>query len=489
MPFVAIVNNLALLLALSITYGFLVSRWQQDSAAAKVAAGILFGLVAVAGMLNPLELRPGLIFDGRSVLLSVAGLFFGPLTAMIAAAIALCYRLWLLGVGVWSGVASIALSSLMGVGFHYRYRARQKSPSAAELLLFGLCVHAALLLLFLLLLPAPVNMEAAKNTALPFLTVLPLSSLLLFRLIEHQNQRVTAERQLKKAHAELETRVRERTEELRRRVAQVEELNRSVSSMADDLLRKNNDLSELSRQLEGANHELRDFAHVVSHDLKAPLRAVSQLAFWIAEDYRDRLDEEGRGKIDLLISRVKRMDRLIAGILAYSRIGRIPGRQETIDVHAVLTNIVQSLAVSATITISVSRELPVIRADRTHIEQIFQNLLSNAVKFMDKEEGRVEVGGKDLGDRWQFWVADNGPGISPDWHEKIFRIFQTMAPADSQESTGIGLTIVKKIVEAAGGSIWVESEEGKGSTFFFTLAKDEVVISENEPRRARSPQR
>jgi signal transduction histidine kinase len=230
-------------------------------------------------------------------------------------------------------------------------------------------------------------------------------------------------------------------------------------------------LRESTAQLEAANRELSDFAHSVSHDLKAPLRGISQLAGWIKEDYVKALDEGGQEKLGLLIDQTKHLHNLIDGILQYSRVGRVEAVERRVDLNQLVQETIELLAPPKNMRISVLNKLPTIVGVRTHFEQVFQNLLSNAMNFMDKAEGSVRIGCVEEEDEWQFSVADNGPGIEEKYYDKIFQIFQTLAPRDEVESTGIGLTLVKKAVEAWGGRIWVESKVGEGSTFFFTLPK------------------
>jgi signal transduction histidine kinase len=229
--------------------------------------------------------------------------------------------------------------------------------------------------------------------------------------------------------------------------------------------------TELLKELESANQELKDFAYIASHDLKAPLRAIKTLADWISTDYADKLDQDGQEQLKLLKQRVDRMHNLIDGILQYSRVGRV--REKNVEVHLdkLLPEIIDILAPSAQIKITVETELPIIKCEETRITQVFQNLLSNAIKYMDKPDGLIRVGCSEEGEFWKFSVADNGPGIEKQHWERIFKIFQTLAPRDEFESTGIGLTVVKKIVELYNGKIWLDSELGKGTTFFFTFPK------------------
>ncbi|GAK52490.1 sensor protein fixL [Candidatus Moduliflexus flocculans] len=223
--------------------------------------------------------------------------------------------------------------------------------------------------------------------------------------------------------------------------------------------------------LEAVNKELQAFAYVVSHDLKTPLRGISQIAYWLSNDYASLFDAEGRELIELMIARVKRMDSLIDGILAYSRIGRVEGASEPVNLSEVIQEALQLLTLPQQITIAVETKLPTVMGDAVRLTQVFENLLSNAIKFMDKPEGHIRIGCVSDGDFWKCYVADNGPGIDPKYHERIFRIFQTLAPRDDHENTGVGLALTQKIIEFYRGNIWVESEPGEGSTFFFTLPK------------------
>jgi PAS domain S-box-containing protein len=233
--------------------------------------------------------------------------------------------------------------------------------------------------------------------------------------------------------------------------------------------------TELVEQLAGTNQELKDFAYVVSHDLKAPLRAIRTLADWLTADYQDQFDEQGKENLRLLGSRVDRTQSLIDGILQYSRVGRTEQGTAPVDLRRIVPEIIENLGVPAHIAIHIEPDLPTVEADVTRITQVFQNLLSNAIKYLDKPQGSITVGCVEEEGFWRFRVCDNGPGIEAKHFDRIFKLFQTLAPRDGSESTGVGLTITKKIVELYGGQIWVESEVGQGSTFFFTFPKKKAV--------------
>jgi PAS domain S-box-containing protein len=237
-----------------------------------------------------------------------------------------------------------------------------------------------------------------------------------------------------------------------------------------------------TRQLNESNKELESFAYVVSHDLKAPLRAITSLSNWLAEDYKDKLDEEGQETLNLIVQRSKRMDGLINGILNYSRVGRSTEEAKLVELATVVHDAISLVSPPENIAVTVETELPAIVCDQTRIYEVFQNLLSNAVKYMDKPKGEIKVGCVDDGQLYTFYVSDNGPGIEEAYFDKIFQMFQTLHSRDEVESTGVGLTIVKKIVEMYGGMIWLESKIGAGSTFRFTLpymASEETETAED----------
>ena len=229
---------------------------------------------------------------------------------------------------------------------------------------------------------------------------------------------------------------------------------------------------KLVSRLEETNKELDNFAYIVSHDLKAPLRGIGSLANWLLTDYKDKLDEEGADIINLLVNRVERMKNFIDGILQYSRVTRVKENYVEINLNKLIKEVIELLSPPENIKITVDSELPIIKGEVIYIEQIYQNLISNAIKFMDKPVGEISINCSLKEDFWEFSVSDNGAGIDEKYFNKIFMIFQTLQPRDKFESTGIGLSIIKKIVETNGGKIWLESKINKGTTFYFTLPKN-----------------
>ncbi|MGB1038439.1 MAG: PAS domain-containing sensor histidine kinase [Bacteroidia bacterium] len=229
--------------------------------------------------------------------------------------------------------------------------------------------------------------------------------------------------------------------------------------------------ASLLEELGSANQELKDFAYIVSHDLKAPLRSVGSLADWLIQDYAAVLDEEGNNLLNLLRQRIRRMHNLIEGVLQYSKLGRMQNEKELVNINELLEETIDSLDAPSSCSFIVNEEMPTVFYDRIRLQQVFQNLISNAIKFLDKPEGEIEVGMRDKGNYFVFSVRDNGPGIEDTHFQKIFQIFQTLQTRDEYESTGIGLSIVKRIVELNGGKISVESEVGVGTTFYFSVLK------------------
>jgi two-component system sensor kinase FixL len=229
-------------------------------------------------------------------------------------------------------------------------------------------------------------------------------------------------------------------------------------------------------ELQRTNRELQEFAHIAAHDLKTPLRAITSLTNWLLTDYSDRFDEQGKEQVQLLVVKAKQMASLIDDILQYCRLGRENLEKKEVDLNAVVSDVIEVATPPEHIEVIVEDALPAILCKKTHIIQIFQNLISNAVKYIDKPNGRVRVGCAEQDDAWVFSVADNGPGIDPMHFERIFQMFQTLSPREGVDSTGVGLAIVKKLVELNGGKVWIKSKIGEGSTFFFTVPKEAVTI-------------
>lgn len=234
-------------------------------------------------------------------------------------------------------------------------------------------------------------------------------------------------------------------------------------------------LKSYTHDLERINAELDQFAYVVSHDLKAPLRAINNLSEWIEEDIADMLEGETKDQFRLLRGRVHRMENLINGILSYSRAGRIKTVKEKFLIRGLVDELCESFSTKKPLSFRIEGDAGTeIEAEKIALTQILQNLISNGIKYNDKAEIHITVGWKDLGNQFEFYVGDNGPGISPEFHERIFVIFQTLQARDEVESTGVGLAIVKKILDEKHSKIRIETVMGEGTTFLFTWPKNEA---------------
>jgi PAS domain S-box-containing protein len=225
---------------------------------------------------------------------------------------------------------------------------------------------------------------------------------------------------------------------------------------------------------EEAYRELDQFAYVASHDLKAPLRGIANLAEWIREDCGDAIQGDSVEHMRLLQGRVQRMEALINGILDYSRAGRVLEKPELLDADLLVREAVELLVPASGTKINIMADLPMIWAERVPFHQIVLNLIGNALKYAQayRPDVIVDVSWKDLGTDYEFSVRDNGPGIASEYHDRIWGVFQTLAARDKIEGTGIGLSVVKKIIESRGGRVAVESSPDNGATFRFTWPKE-----------------
>ncbi len=229
-------------------------------------------------------------------------------------------------------------------------------------------------------------------------------------------------------------------------------------------------------ELQMINKDLDSFAHIVSHDLRAPLRGVGKLCQLLVEQHQSGLDSEGQRLVELMRSRIKRMTGLLEGVLRYSRSRGDPPRWMEVETSNLVREIGEMLALPETIDLRISSDMPRIQCDAIRLGQVFQNLIDNAAKFQ-QGKGWIAVRGGETKEGWCFSVADNGPGIEPEHQQRIFGIFQTVYSRDQFETTGVGLAVVRKAVERMGGRVWVESEPGSGSTFHFTLAKTQPLVT------------
>ena len=251
----------------------------------------------------------------------------------------------------------------------------------------------------------------------------------------------------------------------KRHEQELEELNASLEQR----------VRERTAELERSNRELDQFAYVASHDLKAPLRAISLLAEWITKDASPVLSPESLEHLGKLNSRVKRMENLLDDLLDYSRAGRIYQEPEEVDTRRLIRNVADLLNLPPAFRVVLPEPMPVLYTERVPLETVFRNLIHNAYKHHNRpEHGTVTITAANVEEEdgtvttVQFYVADNGPGIAPEYHERIFKLFQTLKPRDEVEGSGMGLSVVKKTIESRGGTIHLDSALGAGTTFIFT---------------------
>jgi light-regulated signal transduction histidine kinase (bacteriophytochrome) len=233
-----------------------------------------------------------------------------------------------------------------------------------------------------------------------------------------------------------------------------------------------NSIIEKSTELEKKNKELDDFSYIISHDLKAPLRAISSLTCFLKEDVEDKLDGDDLEKMNLIISRTKRMDQLINDVLSYSKLGRESIVKTEEDTTLILEEVAGEVQTEGSaFNIKFEGNFPTMYVERIFLRQIFGNLISNAIKYNDKENGELIISYRNEDSFHNFSFKDNGPGIPSEFHEKIFEIFQTVHGQKRTDSTGIGLATVRKIIDSMGGEIILHAEEDQGCNFEVKLAK------------------
>ena len=277
-----------------------------------------------------------------------------------------------------------------------------------------------------------------------------------------------AEEALKRAHDELEQKVEKRTRELQEEVEEHKVTEEELRATTEEL-------EDLTRELRRSNKELEQFAYIASHDLQEPLRTVTSSLGLLQSWYKDKLGEEADTFIGYAVDGAKHMHQLIKDLLAYSR---VTSRGETFKpvhcedvVHYAIDNLKTAIEESETTITLPKQPLPMIMGDKTQLVQLFQNLIGNAIKFRDEQPPAVQIDvERDAGgNEYLFSVKDNGIGMDMQYADKVFTIFQRLHTTEEYEGTGMGLALCKKIVERHGGKIWMESELGKGSTFYFTV--------------------
>lgn len=553
-----LVKIVAILLALSLLQGFVVRFCRDNEIAEKILTGLLFGGICVVGMMLPVEVTPGVIFDPRSVILSAASLFGGATVAAVSAVIAAGYRIWIGGGGVYVGVAVIVSCSALGLLYRY---ARQKGwveIGPLQLLAFGLIVHLVEVALFTQL-PAEVVDRVMSTVALPLiLTFTPATAFLGMLLIDIENRSRT-EAALRESEAKLSRHLQytplasmaidenfvctqwnkaaekifgytadeiigkdlseivipdhekeevmeildmllaqeggthsvneNRTKDGRNIVCEwyntpiVDASGKTVgiASLCEDVteretIRQKQQL--LATELEARNAELERFVYTVSHDLRTPLISIKGLIGLLQKDIE--LGDVDRIKADMekINNAADTMGELLSGLLELSRIGRIINPPEQGSLKELAERAAEHLHDKLNrrgVALEIADDMPRYWGDTLRLLEVFQNLIENAIKFMgDEPSPRIEISAQSLGDAIECTVRDNGIGIEPAYHERVFNLFERLDPRI--EGTGIGMALVKRIVEAHEGEIRIESDGGnRGCSVVFTLPKQPAV--------------
>ena len=319
-----------------------------------------------------------------------------------------------------------------------------------------------------------------KATPIVVLVSAVLAVLIVVWLVSKIVKELADNRRLQDELAEVNTEVGRRIAQIRNLAEQVvqgdykvqitDTAEDNLGDLAASLNRMTRTLDSSFSALEKRNQELDQFAYVASHDLKAPLRGVTTIVKWIEDELAAELSPQLRTYLNQMKGRLRRLEDLINGLLVYARVGRTAQSHETVDVCQLLTE-VGELVVPPDFKLRIGPDMPVFTTDHLGLQQVFTNLLSNAVKYHQRGAGQLEVTCREADRYYEFRVQDDGPGIAPEYHQKIFLLFQTLRDRHTAESTGIGLSIVQKIIDEHQGSICVDSAVGQGTGFIFTWPK------------------
>ena len=552
-----LIKIVSILLALSLLQGFVVRFWRHHQPIDKAISGLLFGVICVVGMMLPVEITPGVIFDPRSVILAMASLFGGPVVAAISAAIAGAYRIYIGGGGVYVGVAVVISCSLLGLLYYHLHHRGLVKIGPWQLLLFGLIVHLVEVALFTQL-PAGVVERVMSTVAIPLiLTFTPATAFLGMLLIDIEN-RAKTETALKKSEAMLSRHLQytplasltidenfvctqwnqaaerifgytaedvlgkdlskimipdsnkdevleilgqllaqeggthsineNRTKEGQNIIVEwyntpiVDEHGKAIgiSSLCEDVTERETMRREqqaLTTELELRNAELERFVYTVSHDLRTPLISIKGMIGLLQKDIDANEARKIESDIDKINKAADTMGDTLSGLLELSRIGRVINPPE----NGSLTHLAEKAAEifrdeieKRGIELDIGDDMPQYWGDSLRLLEVFQNLIENSIKFMGEQSSpRIAIDAQTNGEMIECTIEDNGIGIDSAYHDRIFNLFERLDP--QIEGSGIGMALVKRIVEAHGGEIRVESTgERCGSRVVFTLPRQPI---------------
>jgi signal transduction histidine kinase len=256
-------------------------------------------------------------------------------------------------------------------------------------------------------------------------------------------------------------------DELRLKQIETEHQRDEIKALHDNVSSLLKEREEANSLLQKMNKELEDFAYTVSHDLKAPLRNIEGIARLILKSVQASGNEQANKQINMLCDQVQRMNNLITGILTYAKSGRQQVEKSKVNVAHLLKEIIASLVIPPGIQVQVTSDMPILETEEIYLRQIFTNLIDNAIKYHDQRNGKIEISASHNKNFFEFAVKDDGPGIAEKYHDKIFQMYYSLNSSALKDSTGLGLSIIKKITSEKGSKVWVESQ-GRGSTFIFT---------------------
>ncbi len=560
--FIEIVFNLGMIALLSIL-ACLIGADHHKNQERKILRGLLFGAGAIIGMLMPAQLYPGIHFDGRSVLISFSGLFFGPISALVATIMVIAFRIYQGGAGTFAG-SLVALSSA-GWGILFFSFIKHKKVVITPLLLlnFGLLVQVSMILL-LFLLPSDLAWRTIQQMIFPSLTVYPATTVLIGCILNLILSRYHVAEELKKSEAlyrsilfaspdnititdadgivkmcspvafplfqceqeseimgqkidkfiipEERDRLREKINEMlkgsclnaeefkgksckgrpidleingkairdaQHKVQYIVLIIRDITEKAQikkQMIQMNEELDQRVKirtsELEEMNKALRAFSYSVSHDLRAPLRAINGFSNIIMDDYSEALGEEGSRMLSIIKDNAVRMDELIKGLLFMSKVTQSEIKKQRIDCNELVSQCIKELMQtrdSNLIQIQVD-DLPEAFGDPVLIRQVWLNLIENALKFSKtREQVKIKISGFKK-DQWvEYGVRDNGVGFDEQYKDKLFKTFERLHGDDEFKGTGIGLALVERIVNRHGGNVRAEGEQNMGARFFFSL--------------------
>ena len=561
MIIIDLIYNLAILIAISILAGFVDKRWSRFTKTGQIIQGVLFGTTAIIGMMQPFVMSEGIIFDGRSVILSLCSFFFGPISGIIAALFAISYRIYLGGSGAIMGVSVITASTLIGLAFHILKKSNSLKTTTLNLLYLGLAVHIVMILLMLTL-PSSMQLVTLKKISLTVIIAYPLATILIGKILKDQeenqsmideikrreeNYRLLIENQsdlivkvdidgkftyvsssycntfgktekelignkfLPLVHQDDQQKTIEEMKKLfippyqcyleqraltvdgwkwygwadkaildskgeiieiigvGRNINEKKEYENKIKNLNVELEEK---VHKRTIQLEDANKELEAFTYSVSHDLRAPLRAIDGFTKILQEDYFNNFDEEGKRFLNVIRKNTNKMDILINDLLLLSKTNRANLRFTVVDLEKLSQIVYDEIADSKTKEefIFIIKQMPIVEADINLIKQVLLNLISNAIKYSGLSDTKyIEIGGYSKGKENFYYVKDKGAGFNSKYIEKLFGVFQRLHHSRDYEGTGVGLAIVKRIINKHEGKVWAEGAENEGATFWFSL--------------------